>query len=59
MREMTNANILVGKAEEKRLLRRPVCRQEDNIKTYFRAAGLRDVDWINLVACSCVYSIEP
>jgi hypothetical protein len=37
MREKRNAyRILVGKSEEKRTLRRPRCRREDNIKMAIR-----------------------
>jgi hypothetical protein len=40
MGEMRNAyNILVGKLEEKRPLRRPRCRWHDNIRRDFREMG--------------------
>jgi hypothetical protein len=34
--------------EEKRSLRRPRCRWEDNIKMDLREIGLEGVDWIHL-----------
>jgi hypothetical protein len=48
--EVRNAyNILVRKYEEKRLLRRPRCRWEDNIKMDLGEIGWEGVDWIHLV----------
>jgi hypothetical protein len=41
-------NILVGRPEGRRPLRRPRCRWEDNIKMDLREIGFGDVDWINL-----------
>jgi hypothetical protein len=41
-------NILVGKPEGKRPLRRPRCRWEDNIKMDLREIGWEGVDWIHL-----------
>jgi hypothetical protein len=40
--------ILVGKPEGKRLLGRPRCRWEDNIKMDLRDIGCGGMDWINL-----------
>jgi ribosome biogenesis protein Nip4 len=49
MGEMRGAyNILVGKPEGRRRLRRPRRRWEDNIKMNLREIGFGDVDWINL-----------
>jgi hypothetical protein len=46
---MGNAyNILVGKPEGKRPLRRPRHRGKDNIKMDIREIGSEGVDWINL-----------
>jgi hypothetical protein len=40
MRKINNAyNILIGKHEGKRPLRRSTCKWEDNIKTDFRELG--------------------
>jgi hypothetical protein len=45
MGEMSNAyNILVGRAERKRPLRRPRCRWEDNIKIDFKEIWLQDME---------------
>jgi hypothetical protein len=45
MGEVRNAyNILVGKPEERRPLRRPMCRWEDNIKMDLRKIGFGVVD---------------
>jgi hypothetical protein len=41
-------NILVGRRETRRLLGRPRCRWEDNIKMDLREVGFGDVDWIHL-----------
>ena len=38
--------VLVGKPEGKRLLGRPRCRWEDNIKMDLQEVGCGDVDWI-------------
>ena len=40
--------VLVGKPEGKRLLGRPRCRWEDNIKLDLQEVGCEDVDWIDL-----------
>jgi hypothetical protein len=40
--------MLVGKNEERRLLRRYNRRYEDNIKLYFKEIECEIVDWINL-----------
>jgi hypothetical protein len=40
-------NILVGKPEGRKLLRRPRRRWEDNIKMDLREIGFGDVDWIH------------
>jgi len=40
---------LVGRPEGKRLLRRPRCRWEDNIKIDLRDIGIDGVNWIRLV----------
>jgi hypothetical protein len=49
MGEMRNAySILVGKPEERRPLKRPVCRGEDNIIMYPREIGWENVDWMHL-----------
>jgi ribosome biogenesis protein Nip4 len=42
-------NILVGKPEEKRQLRRPRHRWEDNIRMDLREIGWKSVDWMHLV----------
>jgi hypothetical protein len=39
---------LVGKSEAKRLLGRPKCRFEDNIKMDLREIRWRNVNWIDL-----------
>jgi ribosome biogenesis protein Nip4 len=41
-------NILVGRPEERRPLRRPRRRWEDNIKMDLRKIGFGDLDWIHL-----------
>jgi hypothetical protein len=41
-------NILVGRPEGRRPLRRPRRRWEGNIKMYPRETGFGDVDWIDL-----------
>jgi hypothetical protein len=41
-------NVLVGKPQGKRLLRRPRCRWEDGIRIDLREIGLRSVHWIRL-----------
>jgi hypothetical protein len=38
----------VGKPKGKRLLGRPRCRWENNIKMDLQEVGFRDVDWIEL-----------
>jgi hypothetical protein len=38
----------VGKPEEKRPLRRPKCRWEDNIQRVLSEIGCGGMDWINL-----------
>jgi hypothetical protein len=49
MGDMRNAyNILVGKHEGKRLLRRSRHRWEDNIRMDLRETGWQDVDWMHL-----------
>jgi hypothetical protein len=40
--------VLVGKPEGKRQLRRPMCRQEDNIKMDIQELGCEGMDWIEL-----------
>jgi hypothetical protein len=40
--------ILVGKPEGRRPLRRPRHRWEDNIKIYLRKIGFGGMDWIHL-----------
>jgi hypothetical protein len=40
-------NILVGRSEGRRPLRRPRRRWEDNIKMDLREIGFGDVDWIH------------
>jgi hypothetical protein len=40
-------NILVGRPEGRRPLRRPRRRREDNIKMDLREIGFGDVDWID------------
>jgi hypothetical protein len=39
--------ILVAKSKGNRLLGRPRCRWEDNIKIYLREVGFGDGDWIH------------
>ena len=41
--------VLVGKLEEKRPLRRPSSRLEDNIKMDLQEVGWRGMEWIDLV----------
>jgi len=41
--------VLVGKSEGKKLLGRPRCRWEDNIKMDLQEVGGGGVDWIDLV----------
>jgi hypothetical protein len=49
MGAMRNAhNILVGKPERKRPVRRPRHRWGDNIRIDFSEIGLRCLDWIHL-----------
>jgi hypothetical protein len=49
MGEKSNAyRILIGKPEGKRLVRRPRCRWEENIKVDHREMGWRRIDWIYL-----------
>ena len=40
--------VLVGKPEGKRLMGRPWCRWEDNIKMDLQAVGCEGMDWIKL-----------
>jgi hypothetical protein len=40
--------VLVGKPEGKRLLGRPMCRWEDNIKIDLQEVGCGVMDWIEL-----------
>jgi hypothetical protein len=40
--------VLVGKHEGRRLLRRPRCRWEDNIKMNLQEVGCGGMDWIEL-----------
>ena len=40
--------VLVGKSEGKRLLWRPRCRWEDNIKMYLQEVGCGGMDWIDV-----------
>ena len=40
--------VLVGKPGGKRLLRRPRCRWEDNIKIHLQDVGCGGMDWIDL-----------
>jgi hypothetical protein len=49
MGEIRNAyNILIGKPEAKRSLRRPRCRWEDKIRRNLREIGWEVVAWIHL-----------
>jgi hypothetical protein len=41
-------NILLGKPEGRRLLRRPRRRWENNIRMYLREIGWEGVDWMHL-----------
>ena len=41
--------VLVGKREGKRILGRPTCRWEDNIKMDLQEVGCGCMDWIGLV----------
>jgi len=43
-----HTKILVGKLEEKRVLRRPMLRWEDNIRMDLREIGWEVVDWMHL-----------
>jgi hypothetical protein len=43
--------VLVGKPEGKRLLGRPRCRWEDNMKMNLQEVGCQDMDWIDLSQC--------
>jgi hypothetical protein len=40
-------NILVRRPEGRRLLERPRCRWEDNVKMDLREIGFEDADWIH------------
>jgi hypothetical protein len=40
--------VLVGKPERKRLLGRPRCRWEENIKMYLQVVGCGGLNWIEL-----------
>jgi hypothetical protein len=57
--------VLIGKPEERRPLRRPRHRQEDNIKLNLREIGFEDVDLIHMAQdmdwwwAHCEYSHEP
>jgi hypothetical protein len=49
MGDMRNAlNILIGKPEGKRPLRRPTCRWGDNIKMNIRETQWEVVEWIRI-----------
>jgi hypothetical protein len=48
-RFIINSNILVGKAERKRLLGRPRRRWEDNIRLDLGEIEWKDMDWMHLV----------
>jgi hypothetical protein len=43
---MSQYEILVGKSEGKKPLRRPGCRWDSNIKVYHKNIGWEGVDWI-------------
>ena len=57
--------VLVGEPEEKRPLRRPRRRWEDNIKMYLQEVGCEGMDWTELaqdrgqVAGTCDCGNEP
>jgi len=55
--------VLMGKPEEKRPLRRPRHRWEDNIKMDLQEVGCGDMDWIKVawdwVAGTCECGNEP
>jgi hypothetical protein len=56
--------VLVGKPEDKRPLRRPRHRWEDNIKMDFQEVGCGGMNWIELaqdrqVAGTCEHGNEP
>jgi hypothetical protein len=58
--DMRNAyKILVGKPEGKRLLGRPRCRREDNIKMDLRKIGFGGVDWICLAQDRGLRNTKP
>jgi predicted CoA-binding protein len=40
--------VLVVNPEGKRLLGRPRCRWEDNIKMHLKEIGCEDLDWVNM-----------
>jgi ribosome biogenesis protein Nip4 len=44
--------ILIGKPDWKRLLRRPRCNWEDNIRMYLIEVGWEVVEWVHLVQYS-------
>jgi hypothetical protein len=46
--DIRNAYILVGKSEGNRLLRRPRCRWDDNIRMDLREIWWEGVDWMHL-----------
>jgi hypothetical protein len=53
MEEKKNAyNILIGKPEGKRLLRKPKCKLEDNIKMELIEIGWEVVNWTYLAQVS-------
>jgi len=50
--EMTVAyRVRVATSEEKRLLQRPMCRREDNIKMDLQEIGWQVVDWTDVTGC--------
>ena len=53
--------VLVGKPEGKRLMGRPRCRWEDNIKMDLREVGRGCGDWLELARDrdTCEYGDEP
>jgi hypothetical protein len=52
-------NILVGRSEGRRPLRRPRRRWEDNFKMDFREIGFGDVDWIHWAQDRCEHGNKP
>jgi hypothetical protein len=50
--EMTVANrVPVATSEGKRLLQRPMCSKEDNIKMDLQEIGWQVVDWTDVTGC--------